>query len=91
MWLPVVQLASALDAQRLAERGQAEALKAKELAETAKKEVENKAKAMGKSIPEVVIPKPKAAEMSESCDRLRRVMGLMDDKASYIAIQVSHL
>jgi hypothetical protein len=38
-----------------------------------------------------MIPKPKAAEMSEGTDRLRRAMMLDDDKATYLAIQVSAL
>jgi hypothetical protein len=36
-----------------------------------------------------MIPKPKTSEMSEGADRLRRAMGLIDDKTTYLAIQVS--
>jgi hypothetical protein len=41
-----------------------------------------------KKKPLPVVPKPKATEMMEGSDRLRRAMGLIEDKTTYLAIQV---
>ena len=37
------------------------------------------------------LPKPRASEMSDGNDRLRRSMGLEADKVMYLAIQVSRM
>ena len=64
---------------------------AEKTAKEARKEAEDAAKNnMAKNTPTVMVPKPKAADFNEGTDRLRKVMGLMDDKAEYLAIQVSH-
>jgi hypothetical protein len=77
------QLAQAIDAQR-----RAEADKARGEAKVAKKEAELRAKAIGLKTATPMIPKPKAADMSEGVDRLRKAMGLIDDRATYLAILV---
>lgn len=59
---------------------------AKKEAEAAKKEAKKTRAAEKVSS---MIPKPKISEMSEGTDRLRRAMGLIDDKLTYLAIQVS--
>ena len=63
---------------------------ARKEAEVAQKQAEVVAKAAGTRKAAQVIAKPKATEMSEGTDRLRRAMGLMDDKPTYLAIQVLH-
>ena len=80
------QLAEAITAQRKAEEATAIAVKARDEAEAAKKDVEKKNKETEYTCS---IPKPKASEMSDGTDRLRKAMELQDDKATYLAIQVS--
>jgi hypothetical protein len=64
---------------------------ARKEAEIAQKQAEVEAKAVGTRKAARVIAKPKATEISEGTNRLRRAMGLMDDKPTYLAIQVLHL
>jgi hypothetical protein len=82
------ELARALEAKKDAEKAKAEAEKARSEAVAARKEAEQKAKGGDKGGSMAMIPKPRADEMTEGTDRLRRAMGLMDDKSKYLAIQV---
>jgi hypothetical protein len=68
------------------EKARHEAEKVRHEAEKARHDTEQAHKT-GKKPP--MIPKPTATEMAEGTDRLRRAMGLTDDKATYLAIQVS--
>jgi hypothetical protein len=91
MWLTspfAEQLAQAINAQKKAEVAKTEAEKAREDAETAKKEAELRAKTSGIKMATPMISKPRATEMSEGADKLRRAMGLVGDKATYLAILV---
>ena len=81
------ELANALE---MADKAKAEAEKARNEAEVAKK-VRQKVGTDGNSNSTPIVPKPRVAEMAEGTDRLRRAMELMDDKAKYLAIQVSAL
>jgi hypothetical protein len=80
----VAQLLQATEACKVAEDARKEA-------QEAQKQAEVIAKAAGTTKTMKVIAKPKATEMSEGADRLRRAMRLMDDKPTYLAIQVTHL
>jgi hypothetical protein len=67
------------------------AQEARKEAEVAQKQAELVARAAGTKKAPRTVAKPKATEISEGPDRLRRAMGLADDKSTYLAIQVSSL
>ena len=78
-------------AQKKAEEVTVAANKARDEAEAARIDLEHKSKLTGLNASLSKIQKPKASEMSEGSGRLRKVMGLQDDKATYLAIQVSNM
>jgi hypothetical protein len=77
------------EAKMAADKAKGDAEAAKNETKAAKKDVEQRAKATEKDMPIPMIPKPKIKEMSEGSNRLRNAMGLIDDKAMYLTIQVS--
>ena len=65
--------------------------KAKDEAEAARIDLELRSKSTEPNAGLSKIQKPRASEMSEGNGRLRKAMGLQDDKATYLAIQVSNI
>ena len=79
------------EAQRKAEEARETANKLREEADAARKDLEVKNKTTESNAAPSKIQRPRTGEMPEGQNRLRKAMGLENDKATYLAIQVSKI